>query len=228
MSNVPPPIRNQPSPSPLVRYVWLITALVGLGIIAGIIFVMTSMRAAVENENPGVPVSPLLPKKKNLSKIVKHNPDGWFEVEIADFPLQITLPGRPSRTPMSRSFMPDESWTTDYNAYQIIAQGIAVSVTGYWLNDEGKRLFAPGGIMEDHADAIAKGRGGRLTVKKALPQVTGRTYTFQNGPVTNHVAMVKFMQRPDLMVGVSVSARTMPEAKAKLDKVLANLKLIAK
>ena len=39
MSNVPPPIRNQPSPSPLVRYVWLITALVGLGIIAGVIFV---------------------------------------------------------------------------------------------------------------------------------------------------------------------------------------------
>lgn len=232
MSNVPPPIRNQsgqPNPSSLVLYVWLITALIGLciiaGVIASIIAVRTSMKSGAENENPEVPVYPLLPRNKNLSKIVKHNPDGWFEVEIADFPLRLNLPGRPSRTPGSRSFMPEEGWTSDYTAYQVNAQGIAVSVTGCWLNETGRQHFEIPDNLDEHASAAAGSRGVRINVNRSLQMATARSYRLQNGPITNHVAMVKFMQRPDLMVGILVSARTLPEAKAKLDKVIANLKI---
>lgn len=227
MANVPPPIgypSPRPTPPPLIRYLWLIVAVFGVAVVGIAVMVMTRLREEVANSNPEVPVAPIQPKRKNNARIVEQGTDGWFDVVIDDFPIRMRWPNRPARTAMSRSFQADESWAKDYQAYDTIAQGIAMAISGYWLNDAGKEFFAAPGNLARHADAAA-GENPKKYLVKQLPKSEGRTFAFMNGGTEVHVASVKFLQRPDLVVGISVSARSLKEAKSKLVRALTGLKV---
>jgi hypothetical protein len=221
MSQVPPPVVNQP-PRPYSPRsgtpVFLITAILALiAIVAVAAFIL--LRPAPPNLRPDTyPPS-----------VVSRVGDGWLDMRFEDLGVIVRVPGRPStqvRRYEGAGFNP--AFASDYIDYACTGDKCIVQVRGIWLTPAAAREFEVPGALAWHCDDnFGKGANPVDGVDGLPPgaEVRHTNFSAPGYPPGNQV-YVTLMRKKDLMLYIMVSTDgTKQDAIERIEKAFAGFRL---